>query len=245
MMGCADKTVTFQIVLNERDSSIENHILNKPACINWDNRTTLGIQNENGTSGETISGKNASSWTINADNPKGYRYTPTSQDTYEIDSVPFGLVPITPGDKIIYSWYEGTSTEPFSNDSTVVVTPNETTMYRVTAVLCGGATFADTVIVTVVSPIPGAFNPNSSIPGNTKFIIEGKPFENITRYNIKIYNRWGQMVFTSNDIEESWDGTMNNNGTDKCPDGSYAWVIYYENASKTKVTNKGSVILVR
>ena len=247
MYICPDETVTFQIVLYEGDS-IENHILTKPLCNlagGTPYATTLGIQNDLGSNGFSVPGRNASIWSVNSQNPEGWKYLATSPTTYDIKSVPFNLVPITPGDKIIYRWYEGSSLEPFSWDSTVVVTPHETTTYKVTAVLCNGGTFDTRVTVNVVPDIPNAFAPNSNIPDNTKFRIKGLPAENITMYDIKIYNRWGQMVFTSSDINVSWDGTMNNDGVGLCPDGTYAWVIYYENVNKTKVTNKGSVTLLR
>ena len=196
---CETDISTFQIVLNEADSTIESHISSKPLCTDPGNKkATLGIQNETGYKGLAITGYNQSAFAITQ---KSWKYTPVPKvlDEYTYNSIPppFELIPITPPDKISYSWYEGTSNEPFSTDKSIVVTPNETTVYTVICNICSGATFSSTVTVKVVSPIPNAFNPNSTIPANTKFFIKGLPAGSITRYNIKIYNRWGQMVFTS------------------------------------------------
>jgi len=246
MVGCTDSVVTFQIVLLENGGAIENHILKKPKCDNWDNKATLGIQKYDNANElfKFVINRNAQTWSVFPSAPEAWQYSPTTATTYDVSSIPFVLEPITPGDKIEYRWYEGSNTEPFSFDQTVVVVPNETTTYLVSATICNGETFTETVTVTVEPDIPNAFAPNS-IAGNDKFDIKGIPHESITKYNIKIYNRWGQMVFISNDIEQPWDGSINNNEIDKCPEGVYVWVIYYENVNKTKVTNKGTVTLFR
>jgi len=241
---CTNDVVTFQIILNEGDNTIENHVFSKPLCTNPGNdKATLGIQDKDGINFKEIINYNYTPFALSQ---QAWKYVPVPNvvDRYTVDPITFQLLPITPGDKISYFWYEGTSKETFSTEKSIVVTPNETTTYTVFCTICNGATFDTTVTVTVVPKIPDAFTPNGDGLNDT-FKIIGLPASSITKFNIKIYNRWGQMVFTSNDIEESWDGTMNNNGVDLCPDGAYAWVIYYENANKTKVTNKGSVILLR
>ena len=91
--------------------------------------------------------------------------------------------------------------------------------------------------------IPNAFTPNGD-GVNDLFVIEGTPADQITLYNLRIYDRWGQEVFTSDKITDLWNGKRNNAGED-CPDGTYVWVIYYEKSDKTKVTNKGSITLIR
>ena len=77
---------------------------------------------------------------------------------------------------------------------------------------------------------------------NDRFRITGLPPENITAFNMQIYNRWGQMVFSTNDILEAWDGKSKG---EVCPAGIYTWVIYYIDNRKTRVSNKGSIMIVR
>jgi gliding motility-associated-like protein len=245
MYPCSDSTVTFQIILNETSNIIETQISHKPKCLTltYDGFATLGVLDGNvfNSKGFPVTGKNNSLWEANKE---AWRFEPNiTQDIYTPNPMQYQMVPITPGDKIEYRWYEGSNPDPFSWDSTVVVTPNETTTYYVTATICSGETFTSTVTVTVVPKIPDAFTPNEDGLNDT-FEILGLPAGSITKYNIKIYNRWGQMVFTSNDITVSWNGKMNNTG-EICPEGDYAWVIYYEKVNKNKVTNKGSVILLR
>ncbi len=244
MNWCEEKVATFQIVLTGADS-IENHIMVKPECLTEDaNKGTLGIQNAYNVQGMPAPGRNATSWSVAAGSPEGWRYIRQNQDTYVVEPILNDkLEPITPGDKIEYRWYEGSSQDPFSTDSTVVVTPNETTTYKVTATICNGETFTDFVTVKVFPNVPTAFTPNDDKLNDT-FDILGLPSENITKYNINIYNRWGQMVFSETDITKPWNGRMNNTG-ELCPGDAYVWAIYYEDANKKRVSNKGTVMLIR
>lgn len=66
--------------------------------------------------------------------------------------------------------------------------------------------------------IPNVFTPNQD-GANDVYLVSGK---GITEYNIVIVNRWGNVVFESNDINTPWDGTSN--GT-PCQDGVYFYII--------------------
>ncbi|MCK9204970.1 MAG: gliding motility-associated C-terminal domain-containing protein [Bacteroidales bacterium] len=251
LVNCTGSIATFQITLNE-NNTIENHLYQKPECsYGGTQKATQGIQDQTGffgvavpgNSGVAIPSRNATVWSVLPDKKEGWIYTPTSPTTYDVGAIPYIFEPISPSDKISFRWYEGSNPEPISNDSTLIVTPVETTTYKVIATLCNGEEFTDLVRVTVKPNIPTAFTPNGDNI-NEEFVITGLPVENIALYHIQIYNRWGQEVFNSNDIQVSWNGKMNNTG-DLCPDGTYTWVIYYEKADKVKVTNKGTVTLLR
>lgn len=47
-------------------------------------------------------------------------------------------------------------------------------------------------------------------------------------FNLKIYNRWGQLIFESNNADEGWDGTY---GGILVPDGVYSWKIEFKSIS--------------
>jgi len=245
MKTCPDSTVTFQIILNETTHIIETRISNKPKCttLSDDSFATLGIQDGSVTSsrGFVVPGKNYSIWEAHKE---AWRFVPdATQDTYTPEPMPeYQLISITPGNKIVYNWFEGTSTELFSMDFSTVVSPMQTTKYFVVATICSGEKFTDSVTVTVLNPIPNAFSPNGDGVNDT-FNILGLPVESITRYHIHIYNRWGQMVFSETDISNPWNGKMNNTG-EECPDGVYGWVIFYEKEGTT-TTNKGTLTLLR
>ena len=235
MFHCLDLFATFQIILNEGSNTIDNQIFIKPECLEL-NTGTLGLQNETGMIGFAVPGRNATSWSAEKE---GWRYSPMSADSFAIASIPYNLVPLVPGNKITYSWYEGSNF--ISNDQSITVAPSQTTIYRVTMTLCMGDQFDTTVTVVVLPKIPNAFSPNDD-GVNDEFRIIGLPPENITKYNLQIFDRWGQVVFTSTNILESWNGKMNGQ---KCAEGLYCWTIYYEDNNKIKVSNKGAVMLIR
>lgn len=45
-----------------------------------------------------------------------------------------------------------------------------------------------------------------------------------TEYNLKVFNRWGEVVFESNDKEIGWDGSYHN---ELVPEGTYTWRIEF------------------
>ena len=67
------------------------------------------------------------------------------------------------------------------------------------------------------------FTPEGDIRNN-EFVIDG---EGLEEYNIKIYNRWGEKVFESDDINTSWNGKVDNTKSD-CPEGTYFYIINYK-----------------
>jgi gliding motility-associated-like protein len=238
MYDCNDSLITFQIVLNETTSTIENQIYHKPFCGSNSNKATLGVQNKDGFMGFSVPGgsRNSVSWITWEE---GWLYTPRSIDSFEIHQIPYHRQPIIPGDKIEYRWYEGSSL--IANTKTVTVTPMKTSRYTAEVTLCEGETFRDSLIVHVIPYIPNAFTPNGD-GLNDDFRLLGIPEENILHYSMQIYNRWGQMIFTTNDIMQPWDGKTN--GT-LCQEGVYIWMIYYEGETSGQVTNKGIITLLR
>ncbi|MBR5029444.1 MAG: gliding motility-associated C-terminal domain-containing protein [Bacteroidales bacterium] len=87
--------------------------------------------------------------------------------------------------------------------------------------------------------LPNAFSPD--LPTNKYFMAKGV---GILEYHITLYNRFGQKVFESDDINEKWDGTYNGQ---VCQAGVYSYVLRFRGQSQadTELTRKGSVLLVR
>ena len=68
--------------------------------------------------------------------------------------------------------------------------------------------------------IPNAFTPNDD---NTNDVF--KPILNyITDYEMRIYNRWGELIFFTNDLNNGWDGTYMGN---ECQTDVYVYMIEY------------------
>jgi gliding motility-associated-like protein len=82
--------------------------------------------------------------------------------------------------------------------------------------------------------IPNTFTPNGD-DHNELFVISGV---NIKAFNIQIFNRWGELMFMSESIYKSWDGTFANN---KVQEGLYYYQIEVE-GNDGKIFKKGGVI---
>jgi gliding motility-associated-like protein len=97
--------------------------------------------------------------------------------------------------------------------------------------------------VSVEKPLtlyaPNAFSPNGD-GVNDHFQIKGQGVED---YNLEIYNRWGQMVFQSENINTRWNGEYRGK---QAPIGTYVYQVKGINVSGNKIIVKdGFVVLVR
>ncbi|HEY0770863.1 MAG TPA: gliding motility-associated C-terminal domain-containing protein, partial [Sphingobacteriaceae bacterium] len=60
---------------------------------------------------------------------------------------------------------------------------------------------------------------------------------------LKIFNRWGQLIFSTSQISNFWDGTFD--GKDQ-PMGSYYWMLEgMDEYRNQKITQAGSITLIR
>ena len=115
-------------------------------------------------------------------------------------------------------------------------------LYYVTASNSCGS-FSDTVNI---KPgychliVPNAFSPNED-GLNDIFRALGTPV--LTAFEMKIYNRWGQLVFQTTEKTKGWDGSYKGK---KQPAGAYIYQIVYkeQNSSGGKFI-KGTVLLIR
>ena len=86
--------------------------------------------------------------------------------------------------------------------------------------------------------IPDAFTPNGDNI-NEKFEIKGLF---INSFRISIFNRWGQVVFHSEDITESWDGTIEGA---QAPSGYYTYRAETSDVSDQLISKEGTFLLIR
>jgi gliding motility-associated-like protein len=89
--------------------------------------------------------------------------------------------------------------------------------------------------------IPNVFTPNGD-GANDIFRLRGSSLQEIS---IKIYDRWGTLVYevTSDTGNFAWDG--NNQLGKKCADGVYFYVIKAKGKDDKEFEQKGNVSLFR
>jgi len=127
------------------------------------------------------------------------------------------------------------------NTSIVVSTPNKSVIYQL--VVTGQCNKMDSAWVTIevqscMLYIPNAFTPN--IDGeNDLFIIRGDAIENLL---FKIFDRWGNKVFETNNINQGWNGTVAGKRVDE---GVYVYIISGDFVDGTAIDLKGNVTLIR
>ena len=88
--------------------------------------------------------------------------------------------------------------------------------------------------------VPNIFTPNND-GNNDVFLPVGN---DVVTYDLKIYNRWGQLVFTSNDVSFGWDGTID--GKAAAGDVYVYQITYqgYQNKVLKTFTQMGNVTLL-
>ena len=89
--------------------------------------------------------------------------------------------------------------------------------------------------------VPNAFTPNGD-GVNDVFMPMSIGMDN-EGYHFIIFNRWGEMVFESYDINKGWDG-MTYSG-EKAYEGVYTWLLYYNEIDNYNLKKTGTVTLIR
>jgi gliding motility-associated-like protein len=168
--------------------------------------------------------------------------SPTASVSSDVTIFSGASTTLTAGGGGTYVWNNGPTT------SSQVVSPKETTNYCVTVTDGAGCTNQKCVLVTVELSCytndeyetPTAFTPNND-GMNDQFSLQGWD-ECTTSFFITIYDRWGEKIFESEDVNFNWDGSYKGKAL-----GS-AVFVYYIKADILKVgtiNKKGNITLIR
>jgi gliding motility-associated-like protein len=86
--------------------------------------------------------------------------------------------------------------------------------------------------------LPDAFTPNTDgLNDEWKPLINADCIANIDNYLLRIFNRWGEVVYTTHDKNETWKGVNNEIGT-------YIYYLQYDDKDKTQI-KQGNIELIR
>lgn len=141
-----------------------------------------------------------------------------------------------------YSWSPSTGLNETDIENPIA-TPEFTTTYTVTVTTEIGCEFTDQVTVNVSSDamvgVPTAFSPNSDgVNDGFTIIVRGE----VATWLLQIYNRWGQLVYETDNHDASWNGTYE--GSEQ-PLGSYVYVLNYKDMNGDSFVQQGNFTLVR
>ena len=114
--------------------------------------------------------------------------------------------------------------------------------YRVTAYKNGNPGITSMSNTVEVVPYMSIYIPNSFTPNgdglNDLFSVYG---EAIQEFKMQIFNRWGQMIYESDNFSAKWDGTFE--GT-MVPMGSYVYKMTAKGITGNKTSKDGTVTVV-
>jgi gliding motility-associated-like protein len=116
----------------------------------------------------------------------------------------------------------------------------ENSVVYVTATDENGCQTTDSIIVLVTGTlyVPNAFTPNGD-GINDIFKAAGK---NIEEFNMRIFDRWGELIFESFHIDDGWNGAIGNYLVQ--PD-VYIWDIIAKEHTGVAFERRGHVTVVR
>jgi gliding motility-associated-like protein len=142
----------------------------------------------------------------------------------------------------LYEWTPATGlSDPGSPDP--VATLNTDMEYVVAAYTSFGCPTYDSIFIKAYKGpdiyVPNAFTPDHN-GRNDRFHAVSAGIVSISYFNI--YNRTGQLVYSSHNSSEGWDGTRNG---EPQPAGTYVWEIKGEDYLGKTHMKKGTVVLIK
>jgi gliding motility-associated-like protein len=141
-------------------------------------------------------------------------------------------------------WDFGDGTILNDTISKLLHTYNDTGHYKVNLAISNPFGCTDTISYTIIIDpifiiyIPDAFTPN----GDNINDAFGPSVYGIKEFEMKIYDRWGQIIYHTTEKDKPWDGTINNNETQA---GVYTYSIVATDLKEKPHKYVGAFILIR
>jgi len=243
---CSNDTVNFfhpaangvnswQWTLDESKTSNQQ---NPQAVYSLFNTKHIGLIVSNGFCADTSSG----SFTLD-------NFLKADFDTYEdvCPNEPTKFTNLAQGHIINYSWEFGDGTGSSQASPThIFAGPNATTPFIVKLTVTDSFGCEKTVQKTIrvysscYLAVPNAFTPNSDGRNDFLYPLNAVKAEKLS---FRVYNRWGQLIFETNNWKRGWDGTVK--GLPQ-PSGVYVWFLsFVDRGTKEARQMKGTATLIR
>ncbi len=146
----------------------------------------------------------------------------------------------------VYMWSPSTGMDnpSIANPVVTLSTTYDSLIYKVRVGTEGGCFAEDEIKVKVFKTgpdvfIPTAFSPNSDGKND---ILKPIPAGIKTFNYFRIYNRWGQMIYSTSSIGSGWDGTFE--GKEQ-PTGTYVFMAQATDYLGKPIFKKGTIVLIR
>lgn len=142
-----------------------------------------------------------------------------------------------------YSWYPTTGNMSCPTCSNTVVQPTVTTMYFVEGSNSPYCKRTDTVVVKIDLICGDFFVPNAFSPNNDGLndLVNVHGFC-IGTFKLQIFNRWGEKVFETTSLSDSWDGTFRGKNMET---GVFVYAVDGISIDNKPFSLKGNITLIR
>jgi gliding motility-associated-like protein len=228
--------------------------LNKDSALCTSSFKTLDAGNfvsylwNNGAVTRTIEINNIGIYSVVVTDVNGCRGADTSRIT-KINSLPgsflpdaaficsYGTLDIEPsGNYASYLWNTGAVTKK--------ITVNKPGTYWLQVSDNNRCTGKDTTLISLTDCMAGFYMANAFTPNNDGLNDDIKPllFGNVVSYEFTIFNRWGEIVFRSNDRFKGWNGFYKGSLQDPA---TYTWTCVYQLDGQEPTVQKGTLLLIK
>ena len=143
-------------------------------------------------------------------------------------------------------WDFGDGSDTSSEENGYHTYPNDqSSEYEVTLVAYNEALCPDTARgKVIVRPDFTIYLPNAFTPGTGNLTSIFLPLSSVPiDYELTIFNRWGENIFTTNNkIGGGWNGKLKDGSY--AQDGTYVWYLTYKDGDGLKQKKKGTVAVI-
>jgi len=135
-----------------------------------------------------------------------------------------------------YKWNNGATTANLNI--------NKAGRYWLEVMDANGCYGRDSINVVQKECLKGVYFPNAFTPDGNRRNDTFKPIVGglLREYKLSVYNRWGQLIFSSTNPEQGWDGTIQGRPQDT---NVFVWICKYRLDGEDLKTAKGTVMIVR
>lgn len=149
-----------------------------------------------------------------------------------------------------WNWFFTNTAQYTSNLQNPTFLYSEPGTYVVALVVKSDKGCTDTILrPVVVGEDFGVYVPNAFTPNNDGLndVFQPKGF-GVTKYQLQIFDRWGERVFETKTFEKGWDGRFRSKGLEyeqTCEEGVYTWLINVTSVFGKAHELKGHVTLIK
>ncbi len=147
----------------------------------------------------------------------------------------------TDGDTYLWDFGDSTTSSEVNPVHTYTRTGNfDVTLTVFKSNVCNASVVQGSYLISEAGAIfiPNTFTPNNDAV-NDEFVVN---MNNIRTYRIQIFNRYGVLMYSSQNLVENWNGTYNN---EQVPVGTYYYVVDAVDFDANVIQKSGSVTILR